>query len=61
MNRKYGSITPVVQKSKDGINWTAGRNVSLENFSKGKTEGMQKQNLKVEVIGYVSRHDSAHQ
>ena len=40
VNRKYGSITPVVQKSKDGINWTAGRNVSLENFSKGKTEGM---------------------
>ena len=35
------SICPVLQKSKDGINWTAGRNISLENFSKGKTEGMQ--------------------
>lgn len=37
----HNTVTPVLQKSKDGINWTAGRNVSLENFSKGKTEGME--------------------
>ena len=41
------SITPVVQKSKDGINWTAGRNASLEKFSKGKTEGMQPEDMLV--------------
>ncbi|MGM9713816.1 MAG: DEAD/DEAH box helicase [Prevotella sp.] len=41
VNTHSNTITPVVQKSKDGINWTAGRNVSLENFSKGKTEGMK--------------------
>ena len=41
VNTTSNTVTPVVQKSKDGISWTAGRNVSLENFSKGKTEGMQ--------------------
>ena len=41
VNRDFDNITPVLQKSKDGINWTAGRNVSLEKFSKGQTEGMQ--------------------
>lgn len=41
VNTRSNAITPVVQKSKDGINWTAGRNVSLEKFSKGQTEGMK--------------------
>lgn len=33
-------IQPKLQKSKDGVNWTAGRNISLEKMMKGTAEGM---------------------
>ena len=33
-------IQPRLQKSKDGVTWTAGRNVSVEKFGKGTAEGM---------------------
>ena len=41
------SVQPRMQKSKDGINWSSGRNISLEKFSKGLTEGMSDQDRSV--------------
>ena len=34
------TVQPRLQKSKDGINWSGGRNISLEKFAKGATESM---------------------
>lgn len=34
------TIQPKLQKSKDGINWSSGRNIALEKFMKGIAEGM---------------------
>ena len=40
-------VRPILQKSKDGITWTAGRSVSLESFAKKKTDFMQPEDLLV--------------
>ncbi len=34
-------IQPRLQKSKDGVTWSAGRNVSLEKFNKGTADGIE--------------------
>lgn len=36
----YGHIIPRLQKSKDGITWTKGRNISLATFQQNLVEGM---------------------
>lgn len=36
----YGHIIPRLQKSKDGINWTKGRNIALSTFQQNLVEGM---------------------
>lgn len=41
------SIQPKLQKSKDGINWTSGRNVALEKLMKGTAEGMTDEDRRV--------------
>ncbi len=40
LNTNNLNIQPRLQKSKDGVTWTAGRNVSVEKFGKGTAEGM---------------------
>ena len=40
-------VRPILQKSKDGITWTAGRSVSLEAFSKKQTDFMQPEDMLV--------------
>lgn len=37
---EYKQITPRLQKSKDGVTWSAGRNIALSTFSQKKVEGM---------------------
>lgn len=41
------SIQPRLQKSKDGVNWSSGRNIALNKFSKGEAEAMGEQDRKV--------------
>lgn len=36
----YGQIIPRLQKSKDGITWTGGRNIALATFQQNAVEGM---------------------
>ena len=40
LNTRNMNIQPRLQKSKDGVTWTGGRNISLEKFSKGTADGM---------------------
>lgn len=42
----YGNITPRLQKSKDGVNWTKGRNIALSTFKQGLPE-MNETDLKM--------------
>ena len=47
VNRRDLSVQPKLQKSKDGINWSGGRNISLEKFAKGLAEAMTDEDRKV--------------
>lgn len=40
-------IQPKLQKSKDGISWTAGRNIALEKLQAGKVDGMSELDRRV--------------
>ena len=40
-------VQPKLQKSKDGVNWTSGRNIALNKFAKGEAEAMGEQDRKV--------------
>ena len=41
------NIQPRLQKSRDGVNWTGGRNVSLEKFSKCTADGMSDEDRRI--------------
>ena len=44
---EFGDFTPRLQKSKDGINWSAGRNIALKTFRACTTEGMSDVDKKI--------------
>lgn len=52
----HGNITPRLQKSKDGINWTKGRNIALSTFKQGLPE-MNETDLKMAT--YVKYYPSS--
>ena len=51
-----GNFTPRLQKTKDGITWTKGRNIALSTFRSLTAEGMS--NLDKQVASYVKCYSS---
>lgn len=41
------SVRPILQKTKDGVTWTTGRNIALKTFFSGNTEGMTETDRRV--------------
>ena len=47
VNLQNLSVQPILQKSKNGITWTAGRNIALKRFAVGNVEGYTPADAKV--------------
>lgn len=50
---RYGLITPILQKSKDGVTWTKGRNIALSTFQSGLPEMNEKDRA---MAGHVKHY-----
>lgn len=50
---RYGLITPILQKSKDGVTWSKGRNIALSTFQSGLPEMNEKDKA---MAGHVKHY-----